>query len=156
MQVNPNIPVFGFIGRLEEQKGVDILTAALPEVAKTGGCQIVILGTGKKMLEQTVLKLDKQYPDIVKGVVKFDVPLAHLMTAGIFRSAHYKCIIFHHEFESWGHHGLESSWRTEIIDRGYASWTCDFSKKSQKKNTWHISHAFNLKPDSPVSRCISW
>ena len=74
--------MFGFIGRLEEQKGVDILIEALPAVARQGGAQVVVLGTGKKALEAAVLQLDKQFPDTVKGVVKFDVPLAHLMTAG--------------------------------------------------------------------------
>ena len=39
-QVDPTLPVFGFIGRLEEQKGVDILLDALPEIAKTGGVQV--------------------------------------------------------------------------------------------------------------------
>lgn len=84
VQVDRSIPVFGFIGRLEEQKGVDILIEALPKVAQQGGVQVVILGTGKKVLEEAVLKLDQQFPDTVKGVVKFDVPLAHLMTAGDF------------------------------------------------------------------------
>ena len=81
-QVDPSIPMFGFIGRLEEQKGVDILIEALPAVAAQGAAQVVVLGTGKKALEAAVLQLDKQFPDTVKGVVKFDVPLAHLMTAG--------------------------------------------------------------------------
>merc|ERR1719460_2105021 len=31
LEVDPSIPVIGFIGRLEEQKGVDILLAAIPE-----------------------------------------------------------------------------------------------------------------------------
>ena len=31
MQVDPSVPLFGYIGRLEEQKGVDILMAALPK-----------------------------------------------------------------------------------------------------------------------------
>ena len=35
-QVDPTIPLFGFIGRLEEQKGVDILLAALPQLANLG------------------------------------------------------------------------------------------------------------------------
>lgn len=80
--MDPDIPVFGFIGRLEEQKGVDILMEALAQVGEQGGIQVVVLGTGKKVLEEAVLKLDQQFPDTVKGVVKFDVPLAHLMTAG--------------------------------------------------------------------------
>ena len=31
VQVDPSVPLFGYIGRLEEQKGVDILMAALPK-----------------------------------------------------------------------------------------------------------------------------
>lgn len=81
--MNSSIPVFGFIGRLEEQKGVDILISSLPEVARGGRVQIVILGTGKKNFEREVLELDRKFPDSVKGVVKFDAPLAHLITAGL-------------------------------------------------------------------------
>lgn len=55
---------------------------ALAQVGEKGGIQVVVLGTGKKVLEEAVLKLDQQFPETVKGVVKFDVPLAHLMTAG--------------------------------------------------------------------------
>ena len=40
IQVDPCKPLFGFIGRLEEQKGVDILLDALPEVAKSGDIQV--------------------------------------------------------------------------------------------------------------------
>jgi granule-bound starch synthase len=38
--VDPSKPLFGFIGRLEEQKGVDILLAALPKIAAEGGVQV--------------------------------------------------------------------------------------------------------------------
>ena len=40
MQVDPSKPLFGFIGRLEEQKGVDILLAALPQIAEKGDVQV--------------------------------------------------------------------------------------------------------------------
>jgi glycogen synthase len=45
-QVDPSKPLFGFIGRLEEQKGVDILLAALPEIAEKGdvqACSLLLL-----------------------------------------------------------------------------------------------------------------
>ena len=82
LEVDPSIPVIGFIGRLEEQKGVDILLAAIPEILERCECQIVVLGTGKKKFEKLVKNLDVDFPDKVKGVVKFSLPLAHLIFGG--------------------------------------------------------------------------
>ncbi|GAB4835057.1 hypothetical protein Ancab_033325 [Ancistrocladus abbreviatus] len=81
LPVDRNIPLIGFIGRLEEQKGSDILVAAIPEF--TGeNVQIVVLGTGKKRLERQIEELEIKYPDKARGVAKFNVPLAHMITAG--------------------------------------------------------------------------
>ncbi|KAJ6297835.1 hypothetical protein OIU76_019028 [Salix suchowensis] len=81
LPVDRDIPVIGFIGRLEEQKGSDILAAAIPMLAKYD-MQIVILGTGKKYMEKQIAELEKKYPDKVRGVAKFNVPLAHMIIAG--------------------------------------------------------------------------
>lgn len=80
LPVDPSAPLFGFIGRLEEQKGVDIMIKAIPDIAKAGG-QVVVLGTGKKEFEAAVKQLDKSCPG-AKGIVKFSAPLAHMITAG--------------------------------------------------------------------------
>ncbi|KAI8465947.1 MAG: granule-bound starch synthase I [Monoraphidium minutum] len=80
LEVDPSVPLFGYIGRLEEQKGVDILIKALPQIASEGAVQIALLGTGKAKFETAVKALNK-LPG-VKGVVKFSAPLAHLITAG--------------------------------------------------------------------------
>ncbi|KAI8475913.1 MAG: granule-bound starch synthase [Monoraphidium minutum] len=80
LPVDPTTPLFGYIGRLEEQKGADILLAALPQIAAAGGAQVALLGTGKAKLEAAV-KAASKLPG-VKGVVKFSAPLAHLITAG--------------------------------------------------------------------------
>ncbi|OMO79902.1 Glycosyl transferase, family 1 [Corchorus capsularis] len=76
-----DIPVIGFIGRLEEQKGSDILAAAIPKFIGEN-CQIVVLGTGKKAMEKQLEQLEIQYPDKARGVAKFNVPLAHMIIAG--------------------------------------------------------------------------
>ncbi|KAI5063806.1 hypothetical protein GOP47_0020476 [Adiantum capillus-veneris] len=80
LPVDPSIPILGFIGRLEEQKGSDILAAALPEILKDN-VQVIVLGTGKKALEKQLEELEEKYPDKARGVVKFNVPLAHLIIA---------------------------------------------------------------------------
>ena len=80
LPVDPTAPIVGFIGRLEEQKGVDILLKAIPAIQKQcPDLQIVVLGTGKKKFEAMVKKLAG--PNTV-GVVKFSAPLAHLIIAG--------------------------------------------------------------------------
>ena len=42
LPVDKNIPVIGFIGRLEEQKGSDILVEAIPQFIKEN-VQIIVL-----------------------------------------------------------------------------------------------------------------
>ncbi|MCO5609107.1 hypothetical protein L7F22_063329 [Adiantum nelumboides] len=81
LPVDPNIPVLGFIGRLEEQKGSDILAEAVPEILKDN-VQLIVLGTGKKSLEKQLEALEEMYPGKARGVVKFNVPLAHMIIAG--------------------------------------------------------------------------
>jgi granule-bound starch synthase len=78
LPVDPSVPVFGYIGRLEEQKGVDILLQALPKIK---GAQVAILGTGKAKYETLVKSIGSKNPSF-KGVVKFSAPLAHMITAG--------------------------------------------------------------------------
>ncbi|CAK7357458.1 unnamed protein product [Dovyalis caffra] len=81
LPVDRDIPVIGFIGRLEEQKGSDILAAAIPMLVKYN-VQIIVLGTGKKYMEKQIAELEKNYPDRVRGVALFNVRLAHMIIAG--------------------------------------------------------------------------
>ncbi|XP_065858454.1 granule-bound starch synthase 1, chloroplastic/amyloplastic [Euphorbia lathyris] len=81
LPVDRNVPLIGFIGRLEEQKGSDILVAAIEQLVESN-VQILILGTGKKSFEKEIEKLEVMYPDQCRGVAKFNVPLAHTIIAG--------------------------------------------------------------------------
>ncbi|KAJ0582095.1 putative NDP-glucose--starch glucosyltransferase [Helianthus annuus] len=81
LPVDKNIPVIGFIGRLEEQKGSDILAAAIPEFIGED-VQIIVLGTGKKAMEKQLDDLEVEYPLKARGVAKFNVKLAHMIIAG--------------------------------------------------------------------------
>ncbi|XP_028755962.1 granule-bound starch synthase 1, chloroplastic/amyloplastic [Neltuma alba] len=81
LPVDRNIPLIGFIGRLEEQKGSDILSAAIPKFINQN-VQIVVLGTGKRPMEAELEQLEVKYPDKAIGVAKFNAPLAHKIIAG--------------------------------------------------------------------------
>lgn len=81
LPVRPEVPLFGFIGRLEEQKGSDILAEAVEDFLKED-IQLIVLGTGKKHLEKQLEELETKFPGKAVGVVKFNTPLAHMITAG--------------------------------------------------------------------------
>jgi len=81
LDIDPSAPIFGYIGRLEEQKGCDIMMAAVPKLlAEVPNAQVVILGTGKKKMEASLEKLGS-LPGVA-AIVKFSSPLAHFITAG--------------------------------------------------------------------------
>lgn len=53
LPVNPSVPLLGFIGRLDEQKGVDLI-AANCEWLMAQGVQLVLLGSGRPDLEDAL------------------------------------------------------------------------------------------------------
>lgn len=74
-------PVFGVVSRLTEQKGLDLLLGALPEIVARGG-QLVVLGTGDASLEQGFTRAARQHPEAVAVELGFDETLAHMIVAG--------------------------------------------------------------------------
>ncbi|CAI5981317.1 unnamed protein product, partial [Closterium sp. NIES-65] len=81
LAVRPEVPLIGFIGRLDWQKGPDVIQAALPELM-TDNVQFVMLGSGEPDLEAWMKWAESAYPDKFRGWVGFSVPMAHRITAG--------------------------------------------------------------------------
>jgi len=77
----PNVPLFGSIGRLVDQKGVDIMLTALEEMLETG-LQFVMLGTGLPVFERAYQDLAVQFPRQVSVRIGFDQGLSHRIEAG--------------------------------------------------------------------------
>jgi starch synthase len=77
----PEAPLFGLVGRLTEQKGVDLLPAAL-EGAFDAGASLVILGSGEPSMEQLLQAWASRHPSRVGVRVEFDEALAHAVEAG--------------------------------------------------------------------------
>lgn len=77
----PEVPLIGFIGRLDAQKGPDVIQAALPELM-SDDVQFVMLGSGEPQLEAWMAWAEGAYEDKFRGWIGFSVPMAHRITAG--------------------------------------------------------------------------
>ncbi len=76
-----NVPLFGIVSRLAEQKGFDILSSAIDKICQMG-VQIVILGTGDLKYHLIMEDMVKKYPNAISLHLKFDDSLAHKIYAG--------------------------------------------------------------------------
>ncbi|MEA4884787.1 MAG: glycogen/starch synthase [Clostridia bacterium] len=81
LEYRPDAPVFGFVGRLFEQKGVDILIEAVRRFASED-VQFVVLGTGSAEYEESLRGLAHAYPGKVGVKLAFSNYLAHEIYAG--------------------------------------------------------------------------
>ncbi|KAL5981199.1 Sucrose synthase [Asimina triloba] len=81
LPIRDDIPLIGFIGRLDYQKGVDLIAEAIPWIVSQD-VQLVMLGTGRSDLEEMLKRFESQHHDKVRGWVGFSVKLAHRITAG--------------------------------------------------------------------------
>jgi len=76
-----NAPVLGLVGRLVEQKGVDLILDALPGILDMG-FQLVIQGTGDPVLEGRCRQAAETAPDKVAVKIDYNEAFAHLIQAG--------------------------------------------------------------------------
>ena len=81
LPVNDQVPLFGLIGRLVEQKGIDMILDCLPEMVAMP-IQFVLLGGGDKSFEKKLSNLAHFYPDKLAITIGYDEALAHLIEAG--------------------------------------------------------------------------
>ena len=74
-------PLIGVVTRLAEQKGLELIVEAIPEIVKMDA-RLVVLGTGEDRYHKAFKELVKKYKDNVAVFLKFDNELAHLIEAG--------------------------------------------------------------------------
>jgi len=80
LPVNENVPMLGFIGRLVEQKGVDLILNQMSQLL-TLDCQLVVLGSGFATYEQALKNIALQYPNKVSVTLGYNETFAHQIEA---------------------------------------------------------------------------
>ena len=74
-------PLIGMVGRLVEQKGLDLVVPALDWMMRKGFC-LALLGSGEGRYQAHLAKVARKHPDRVAFVDQFDDALAHRIIAG--------------------------------------------------------------------------
>jgi starch synthase len=75
-------PVLGLIGRLDPQKGFDLVAEAMPGLLERGA-RVVVLGSGHPALADPFRALAKAQPDRVALLDRFDRVMARRIYAGV-------------------------------------------------------------------------
>lgn len=78
---DPQVPLLVLISRMDPQKGVDLAVEGL-SLAKEARWQAILLGTGDAELEAACRRLEKELPERVRAVIRFDARLSRRMYAG--------------------------------------------------------------------------
>jgi starch synthase len=81
LPVRAEVPLFGSVGRLDHQKGIDLLQKIAPWLLGHD-VQLVMLGSGSPEHAAFVDSLARRWPDRARGIVGFSEPLAHRIEAG--------------------------------------------------------------------------
>ncbi|HEX3998946.1 MAG TPA: glycogen/starch synthase [Pirellulales bacterium] len=78
---DPNVPLLAFVGRMVEQKGVDLIAQVMQEWVLTSRAQWVVLGTGDAKVQEQLALLAQRFPQKVAAKFQFSDPLAHRIEA---------------------------------------------------------------------------
>jgi len=85
-------PTFCFIGRMANQKGIDLLIKAVKKI-ENFDFNLIILGSGRPSIEKAVVDFASLYPTKVRAQIGYDEDMAHKLYAGcdfIIIPSHYE------------------------------------------------------------------
>src|SRR5699024_7097007 len=81
LEGGPDTPVIGMIGRLTDQKGLDLVEAVLDDILQDD-IRLIVLGKGDWRYEQMFLDAKRRYPDKISVSILFSGELANKIYAG--------------------------------------------------------------------------
>jgi starch synthase len=82
LPVRAEVPLLGFVGRLADQKGFDLIENIVGEWCDTTDVQWAFLGTGDAKYHRLIENLVPRFPERIAARLTFSDPLAHRIEAG--------------------------------------------------------------------------
>lgn len=73
--------LMGIVGRLTDQKGLDLVAHIMEELLQTAKIQIIVLGTGEGRYEEMFRYFENKYPNQIKAYIGYSEELAHRIYA---------------------------------------------------------------------------
>ncbi|RZL18970.1 MAG: glycogen synthase [Pedobacter sp.] len=82
--LDPEKPLFTFIGRLVEEKGADLLPDIFYNIMQQSGkgVNILVLGSGDSTVENRLMQLKEMFPGNYNAYIGYNEQLSHLIYAG--------------------------------------------------------------------------
>lgn len=80
LTVDERIPLLGFVGRLVEQKGIDLILGQMSRLLATQ-CQLVVLGSGMAHYETHLKNVSDEHPTQVSVTLGYNEAFAHRIEA---------------------------------------------------------------------------
>ena len=81
LPVRDDVPLIGMVGRLVDQKGLDLVVPSLSEILGMD-VQVAVLGTGRPDFEEAFARAASARPDRIAVRIGFDEQTAHRIEAG--------------------------------------------------------------------------
>jgi starch synthase len=82
LQENDKAILLGYVGRLTEQKGIDLIINSIPHLLVDKDIQLVILGEGSTQDVQLLRSISNNYDKQISVYLGYDEELAHYIQAG--------------------------------------------------------------------------
>jgi len=140
---DPNILLLGYVGRLAEQKGIDLIVDVLDELFRHP-FQLVILGSGDKNIEHLLVQRAARHPQQLAVRIGYAEQLAHRIEAGT------DCFLMPSRYEPCGLNQMYSLryGTLPIVHRsgGLADSVVDLNETTQRSLS---ATGFSFADDSP-------
>jgi starch synthase len=82
LREDPQAPIIGFIGRLTDQKGLDLITSVIELAFRHLGAQLVLLGTGEQRYHDYFTDLSNRFPGQAGIFLTFNASITRRIYAG--------------------------------------------------------------------------
>ena len=82
LDTNEDVPLFGLVSRLVDQKGIDLLMPIIDDVITHSNAKFILMGSGDKLYENFFYELESKYPERFKCFVGYSDSVAQKIYAG--------------------------------------------------------------------------